>query len=60
MGFVMGWTAPAFDSMRSNESVPQYLDSESDKDTLSWIGSSVTLGALVGALVSGIKSIIIT
>lgn len=53
MGFVLGWTAPAFDSMRSNTSVPQILDTEADKTARTWIGSSMTLGALFGALLSG-------
>jgi len=53
MGAVLGWTAPALDSMRSNESVPQLLGSDEDKIAKSWIGSSLALGALVGALISG-------
>jgi len=53
MGAVLGWTSPSFDSMRYNESIPQLLDSEEDKSARTWIGASMTLGALVGALISG-------
>lgn len=53
MGAVLGWTSPAFDSMRDNASVPRLQDSEDDKSARTWIGSSMTLGALVGALISG-------
>lgn len=51
MGNILGWTAPAFDDMERVDSEPQLT--VSDKDIKSWIGSSMTLGALVGALSSG-------
>ena len=50
---MLGWTAPAFDSMAQNGSTPQLGDSADDKSAKTWIGSSMTLGALVGALISG-------
>ena len=53
MGTVLGWTSPAFDSMAQNSSVPQLQESAEDKSAKTWIGSSMTLGALVGALISG-------
>lgn len=53
MGFVLGWTAPAFYSMSANESVPQLTNTAEDIQAKSWIGSSMTVGALVGALISG-------
>lgn len=53
MGGTLGWTSSAFESMRENTSVPQLLDSEDDKSSRTWIGSSMTLGALVGAIISG-------
>lgn len=53
MGAVLGWTSPAFDTMSKNDSVPRLTDSVDDKSAKSWIGSSMTLGALVGALISG-------
>lgn len=51
MGCVLGWTAPAFDDMDRIDSEP-HIKSD-DKEIKSWIGSSMTLGALVGALSSG-------
>ena len=54
MGAVLGWTSPAFDTMSKNGSVPRLTDNADDKAAKSWIGSSMTLGALVGALISGI------
>lgn len=53
MGAVLGWTSPAFDTMSKNGSVPRLTDNADDKAAKSWIGSSMTLGALVGALISG-------
>ncbi len=54
MGTVLGWTSPALDSMGKNGSQPLLNDSlPRDKEMRSWIGSSMTLGALVGALSSG-------
>ena len=52
MGAVLGWTAPAFDSMKQPGSVPLLGDDAKTEKT--WIGSSMTLGALFGALISGI------
>lgn len=52
MGLVLGWTAPALITMVDDDSEPK-LDNEADKDAITWIGSSMTLGALVGALFSG-------
>jgi len=51
MGAVLGWTAPAFADMERTDSEPRLTDD--DKDIKTWIGSSMTLGALVGALSSG-------
>ncbi|KPM05562.1 Facilitated trehalose transporter Tret1-like protein, partial [Sarcoptes scabiei] len=53
MGLVLGWTAPAFDSMAQPDSEPLLKDSDADKDAKTWIGSSMTLGALAGAIFSG-------
>nr|WBU86598.1 facilitated trehalose transporter Tret1-1 [Aleuroglyphus ovatus] len=53
MGAVLGWTAPAFDTMSNANSVPRLQDSDADKSAKTWIGSSMTLGALVGAIISG-------
>ena len=53
MGAVLGWTAPAFDTMSHEGSEPRLQDSADDKNSKTWIGSSMTLGALVGALISG-------
>lgn len=53
MGAVLGWTAPAFDTMSKAGSVPRLQNSEADKSAKTWIGASMTLGALVGALISG-------
>ncbi|KAI2798711.1 Solute carrier 2 (Facilitated glucose transporter) member 8, partial [Blomia tropicalis] len=53
MGTVLGWTGSAFDSMRDENSVPRLLDSDENKEAKTWIGSSMTLGALVGAMISG-------
>jgi SP family facilitated glucose transporter-like MFS transporter 8 len=53
-GLVLGWTSPALDSMGKNGSQPLLNDSlPRDKEVRSWIGSSMTLGGLVGALSSG-------
>ncbi|KAH9415336.1 Solute carrier 2 (Facilitated glucose transporter) member 8, partial [Dermatophagoides pteronyssinus] len=52
MGLVLGWTAPALITMVDDDSQPK-LDNVADKDAITWIGSSMTLGALVGALFSG-------
>lgn len=49
MGMVLGWTSPALVSMEDSTSKPQITD----KVQHSWIGSSMTLGALFGALISG-------
>jgi hypothetical protein len=51
MGTVLGWTAPAFEDMERDDSEPQLTDD--NKDIKTWIGSSMTLGALIGALSSG-------
>ena len=53
MGTVLGWSSPAIESLRENASEPRLDDSK--KQIQSWIGSSATLGALVGALASGLK-----
>lgn len=53
MGAVLGWTSPAFDTMSKESSVPRLTDSDDDKSSKTWIGASMTLGALVGALISG-------
>lgn len=53
MGLVLGWTAPAFESMAKADSEPRLTNSSEDKDAKTWIGSSMTLGALVGAMFSG-------
>ena len=53
MGAVLGWTAPAFDSMAQEGSTPRLTHNAEDKSAQTWIGSSMTLGALVGALISG-------
>jgi hypothetical protein len=59
MGTVLGWTAPAFEDMERDDSEPQLTDENPDnKDLKTWIGSSMTLGALVGALSSGKISLI--
>nr|XP_046909423.1 facilitated trehalose transporter Tret1-like isoform X3 [Dermatophagoides farinae]XP_046909424.1 facilitated trehalose transporter Tret1-like isoform X3 [Dermatophagoides farinae]XP_046909425.1 facilitated trehalose transporter Tret1-like isoform X3 [Dermatophagoides farinae] len=52
MGLVLGWTAPALITMAEDGSEPK-LDDKTDKDAITWIGSSMTLGALCGALFSG-------
>ncbi|OTF73799.1 Facilitated trehalose transporter Tret1-like protein [Euroglyphus maynei] len=52
MGLVLGWTAPALITMVEDGSEPK-LDNKADKDAITWIGSSMTLGALGGALISG-------
>lgn len=54
MGAVLGWTSPAFDTMSKEGSVPRLTDSDTDKSSKTWIGASMTLGALVGALISGL------
>lgn len=54
MGTVLGWNSPAIASLKENESDPHLL--EDMKQTKAWIGSSVTIGALAGALVSGQSS----
>lgn len=51
MGLVLGWTAPAFESMKDPHSEPSLTDN--DKEAQTWIGSSMTIGALVGAIFSG-------
>ena len=59
MGTVLGWTGSAFDSMRDENSVPRLLDSDENKEAKTWIGSSMTLGALVGAMISGLFTILV-
>lgn len=49
MGMVLGWTSPALVDMEKETSSPRITD----KYQHSWIGSSMTLGALFGALISG-------
>lgn len=53
MGCVLGWTSPAFDSMEECDSEPRLTSSEDDTVTKSWIGSSITIAALVGGALSG-------
>ena len=50
MGAVVGWSAPAFDDMAREDSVPQLKENDPVK---SWIASCISLGALVGALIGG-------
>ena len=51
---IKGWSSPGLPSMGNNGSEPYLGDSEEDENNKSWIGSSTTLGALVGGLLAGI------
>ncbi|CAG2103551.1 unnamed protein product [Medioppia subpectinata] len=53
MGTVLGWSSPAVADMYTNDSHPRLTQTGSDVTVESWIKSSTTLGALVGALASG-------
>ncbi len=55
MGCVVGWSAPAFDDMAREDSVPQLKDND---DSKSWIGSCIALGALFGGLLGGKSDIL--
>ena len=54
----LGWSSPALPSMESNSSTPHINASETEdqKQTKTWIGSSTNLGALAGALLGGISN----
>ncbi|XP_054158979.1 facilitated trehalose transporter Tret1-2 homolog [Oppia nitens] len=51
MGATLGWSAPGLPSLSKSGSEPQLTDE--NLDTKTWIGSSMTLGALVGGLLGG-------
>lgn len=56
MGMVIGWSSIALNSMQMNSSsVPKLRPQENpiDSSYMTWIGSSITLGALVGCLFGG-------
>nr|XP_046916618.1 facilitated trehalose transporter Tret1-like [Dermatophagoides farinae] len=57
MGMVIGWSSIALNSMQMNStSVPKLRPQENpiDSSYMTWIGSSITLGALFGCLFGGI------
>ncbi len=48
MGTALGWSSPSLPNLQETSEFPNLLSTD-----LSWIGSILTIGAGVGALVSG-------
>ena len=49
-----GWSGPALGDMARNDSIPHLTDeSYHDRNMKTWIGSSMTLGALLGGIICG-------
>lgn len=51
-GLGIGWSSPALQSLAEPDSSIHLVEPR-DREMITWIGSSMTLGALVGALLSG-------
>ncbi|XP_054158960.1 facilitated trehalose transporter Tret1-2 homolog [Oppia nitens] len=55
LGCALGWSGPALADMARPDSRPHLTnDSDEDRNQKSWIGSSMTLGALVGSIIGGL------
>ena len=52
MGTILGWTSQAIPSLQEKNDTDPHLVKGVTTQTEAWIGSSMTLGALVGALAS--------
>ncbi|CAG2179426.1 unnamed protein product, partial [Oppiella nova] len=51
LGCTLGWSGPALADMARSDSKPRLTDSAHDTNIKTWIGSSMTLGALFGGII---------